>query len=91
MPTKDALTETTERVTAAMNAQVELGNKCYALYQAQTEKALKFWMDAATKAMDDGQKAMKEWADLATAIASDARKTCEANVKEATRMFKPAA
>lgn len=95
MAKKDILTETTEKslekVTESVAAQTELLNKYCALYQAQTEKALKFWMDVASKAMADGQKAMKEWTDLSTQIVGDTRKTLEANVKEATKAFSPAA
>jgi CHASE3 domain sensor protein len=91
MAKNDVLKETTEKVTASVTAQVELLNKCYALYQAQTEKAVKFWMDTASKAMTDGQKAMKEWTELTTEIVGDSRKTFEANVKEATKAFTPAA
>jgi CHASE3 domain sensor protein len=95
MPKKDVLTETTEaaveKVTASVTAQADLLNKCYALYQAQSEKAVKFWMDSAAQAMADGQKAVKEWADLTTELLGDTRKNLEANVKEATKMFTPAA
>jgi hypothetical protein len=95
MTKKDVLTETTEqameKATASVAAQAELLNKCYALYQAQTQKAVKFWMDMASKAMTDGQKAMKEWTDLSTELVGDSRKSFEANVKEATKAFTPAA
>jgi len=92
---KDALTETAEaaveKVTASVTAQADLLNKCYALYQSQTEKAVKFWMDSAAQAMADGQKAMKEWTDLTTEIIGDTRKTFETNIKDATKIFTPAA
>jgi len=91
MAKKDVLTETTEKVTASLSAQAELLNKCYALYQAQSEKAVKFWTDSAAKAMADGQKAVKEWTDLTAEIVGDTRKAFEANVKEATKVFTPAA
>jgi len=94
MAKKDVLTETTEvaveKVTASVTAQADLLNKCYALYQAQTEKAVKFWMDSASQAMADGQKAVKEWTDLTTEILGDSRKAFEGNVKEATKIFTPA-
>jgi len=95
MARKDVLTETTEKtmeqVTASVSAQAELLNKCYALYQAQSEKVVKFWMDSASKTMADGQKAVKEWSDLTTAIVGDTHKAIEANVKEATKAFTSAA
>ena len=95
MAKNDVLTETTEKtmekLTAGMAAQTDLLNKCYALYQAQTEKAVKFWTDVAAKAMADGQKATKEWTDLTTKIVADTRQAFEANVKEATKAFTPAA
>ncbi len=90
MAKKDVMNETAEMMTTTMSAQVELANKCYNLYQAQAEKAAKFWMETAAQAMADGQKAMKEWTDVATEIAADARKTCEATVKETTKAFTPA-
>jgi len=95
MAKKDALTETTEvavdKVTASVTAQADLVSKCCNLYQAQTEKAVKFWMDSAAQVMADGQKAAKEWADLTAEILGDSRKAFEANVKEATKLFAPAA
>ncbi len=95
MAKKDVLTETTEaaveKVTASVSAQADLLNKCYTLYQVQTEKAVKFWMDSAAQAMADGQKAAKEWADLAADILGDSRKAFETNFKEATKAFTPAA
>jgi len=95
MANNDVLTEnaekTIEKLTAGVAAQTDLLNKCYALYQAQTEKAVKFWTEVAAKAMADGQKAMKEWTDLATKIVADTRQTFEANVKEATKALTPAA
>ena len=95
MAKKDVLTETAEaaveKVTASVSAQAELLNKCYALYQTQTEKAVKFWMDSAAQAMADGQKAVKEWTDLTAEIVGDSRKAFETSVKEATKAFTPAA
>lgn len=91
MAKKDVLTETTEKVTATVAAQTELASKCFALYQAQAESALKFWTDTSATAMAEGQKAMKDWADLAAGVAADARKTCEASIKEATKVFTPVA
>ena len=93
MVKKDVLTETTQKamdkVTAYTNEQVALAEKCFALYQAQTEKATKLWTDTAVAAVADAQKAAKAWMDLGTQVASDARKACEANVKEATKLFTP--
>lgn len=89
MAKKDVLTETTEKMTAGVAAQAELASKCFALYQAQAENALKFWTDTSATAMAEGQRAMKEWVDLASGIAADARKTCEASMKEATKIFTP--
>jgi hypothetical protein len=95
MAKKDMLMETTEKtmekLTSSVASQAELLNKCYALYQAQAEKVVKSWMDSASKAMVDGQKAIKEWTDLTTEILGDSRKALEANVKEATKVFTPAA
>lgn len=91
MAKKDVLQETTDKVTASVTAQAELASKVFALYQAQSEKALNFWMDTANKAIVDGQKAMREWTDLATVMASDAQKTYEATIKEASKAFTPAA
>jgi hypothetical protein len=95
MTKKDALTRTTEaameKLTAGMSAQADLAKKIYGLYQAQTEKALAIWMDAASNAMAEGEKAMKEWVDLGTQVTADARKTCEESVKDATKLFAPAA
>jgi len=95
MTKKDVLKEMTEKTmdkaTAYVNEQTALAEKCFALYQAQTEKAVKFWMDAASKAMADGQKAMKEWTDLTKQIVGDSQKAFEANFKEATKAFTPAA
>lgn len=95
MTKKDVLTETTEKtmemVTAGVAAQADLLNKCYALYQAQADKTVKFWMDVAERAMADGQKAMKEWTALTTRTVGDSRQAFEANVKEASKAFTPAA
>jgi len=95
MTKKDALTGTTEatmeQLTAGMSAQADLAKKIYGLYQAQSEKALSIWMDAASKAMAEGQKAMKDWVDLGNQVSADARKTCEENVKGATKIFTTAA
>lgn len=95
MAKKDVLAETTEaaveKVTASVSAQADLLNKCYTLYQTQTEKAVKYWMDLAAQAMADGQNAMKEWADLAAEIIGDSRKAFESNMKEATKVLTPAA
>lgn len=91
MAKKDVLTEATEKMTAGVTAQAELAGKCFALYQAQAENAIKFWTETSAAAMAEGQKAMKEWVDLASGIAADARKTCEASMKEATRLFTPPA
>ncbi len=93
MAKKDVLMETTEKtmdkVTTYVNEQVELAEKCFALYQSQAEKATKLWTDTAVTAVADAQKAAKAWMDLGTQVASDARKACEANVKEATKLFTP--
>ena len=95
MAKNDVLTETTEKtmekLTAGVAAQTDLLNKCYALYQAQTEKAVKFWSEVMGKAMADGQKAVKEWTDLTTKIVANTRETFEANIKEATKALTPAA
>jgi len=68
-----------------------LAEKCWALYQTQAETTLTFWMEAASKAIAAGQKAMEEWADLTTQVVDDTGKAFEANVKEATQAFAPAA
>ncbi len=95
MTKKDVLTETTEKatekVTAYMGEQMALVEKCAALYQAQVEKAAKFWTDAAETALAEGRKAAKAWMDLGGKVAEDVRTACEANVKEATKLFTPAA
>jgi hypothetical protein len=91
MAKKDVLTETTEKMTAGVAAQAELASKCFALYQAQAESALKFWTDTSAAAMAEGQRAVKEWADLTAGVASEARKACETSIKEATKVFTPPA
>ena len=94
MAKKDVLMETTEKtmdkVTTYVNEQVELAEKCFALYQSQAEKATKLWTDTAVTAVADAQKAAKAWMDLGGKVTDDVRKVCETNVKEATKLFTPA-
>jgi len=68
-----------------------LAEKCWALYQTLAETTPKFWMEASSKAIADGHKAMKEGADPTTQVVEDTGKAFEANVKEATQAFAPAA
>jgi len=95
MAKKDVLMETTQKamdkVTEYTNEQVALAEKCFALYQAQTEKATKLWTDTAVAAVADAQKAAKAWMDLGTEVAAEARKASEVSFKEITKLFTPVA
>jgi len=91
MAKQDVLAETTEKVTTYVNEQIALAEKCWALYQAQVEKASKLWTDTATKVVTEAQGDAKAWMALATQVAADTRKAFEANWKETTKAMTPAA
>jgi len=92
MAKKDAVLEKAmDQMTAYVNDQVELAEKCFALYQTQVEKVTKQWTDVATKAAAEAQGAAKAWMELGLEVVAGIKESCEASIKEATKAFTPAA
>jgi len=61
--------------------------KLVALYQAETRKAVEFFLGQSEAAMKEGQKFVNEWVSTATQANSELVKSVQDNVKEATKVL----
>ncbi|HSH70690.1 MAG TPA: hypothetical protein VK997_12275 [Deferrisomatales bacterium] len=76
-----------DQVTKQMDQMINLASKGY----AQAEKTMDFWMTQTQEAIKESQKLSKEWMSTGKAMSDEFVKACQTQVKEATKLFTPAA
>ena len=82
--TADAIND---QMTKQIDQMVSLSNKC----SAQAEKTMDFWMTQAQDAIKESQKLSKEWLNTGKAVSDEFVKMYQTQVKEAFKLFTPAA
>jgi len=76
-----------DQVTKQMDQMINLAGKGY----AQAEKTMDFWMTQAQDAIKESQKLSKEWLNTGKAVSDEFVKMYQTQVKEAFKLFTPAA